>query len=94
MATTNLLFRKATYTGGPINLVFGDTGGEAPARPSEIGGSAPLVVRTRLGGFGTIDYDNRNPRRASTARLSEPGRSSSRKLSNSSSPPDTRHRLA
>lgn len=59
----DLVFKRPRYTGGPVELVFGVTGGESPALPSRAYGTSGLGGP---GGFGLARYDNKNPRRVST----------------------------
>lgn len=59
----DLVFKRPRYTGGPVDLVFGDTGGESPALPSRAYGTSGLGGP---GGVGLARYDNKNPRRVST----------------------------
>jgi len=61
-----LVFTRARYTGGPIALVFGATGGSVPPEVS----AATAVGTGVLGGIngqGLALYDNRTPLRASTS---------------------------
>ena len=61
-----LVFTRARYTGGPVALVFGATGGTVPPEVS----AATAVGTTVLGGVqaqGLALYNNRTPLRASTS---------------------------
>lgn len=62
----DLVFSRPRYTGGPVDLVFGDSGGTG-------GGDSTVTITATFSAMtfqAVVAYDNRNPRRASTiARL-------------------------
>lgn len=62
----DLVFSRPRYTGGPVDLVFGDLGGTG-------GGDSTVTITATFSAMtfqALVAYDNRNPRRASTiARL-------------------------
>lgn len=61
----DFVFRRARYSGAPLDFVFGgDEGGGSDAPPASVGGTHVLPGLTRS---GLVSYDNRNPRRVSVA---------------------------
>ncbi len=62
----DLVFSRPRYTGGPVDLVFGDSAGTG-------GGDSTVTITATFSAMtfsALVAYDNRNPRRASTiARL-------------------------
>lgn len=74
MADLNLVFSRARYTGGPIDLVFGSTG--TPAEPTPLTAHGTTVFGG-ISGSGLALYNNLNPRRvsASSRQPHQPGAS-------------------
>lgn len=60
----DLVFGRAPYAGGPVDLVFG--AGLAPPTPDPVTATGEITFPGTVFG-GVALYDNRNPRRASTA---------------------------
>lgn len=60
----DLVFSRARYAGGPVDLVFGAT--DAPPAPDPVYVHATVVLAP-IGVTGLAFYDNRNPRRATTS---------------------------
>lgn len=63
MADLNLVFSRARYTGGPIDLVFGAE--DAPPVPNPVTAHGTTVFSFSVSGAGLVVYENRNPRRIS-----------------------------
>jgi len=59
----DLIFSRPRHAGGPVNLVFG--AGPVVVVPDPVTVSGTSVLGG-VSGFGLVQYDNRNPRRAST----------------------------
>lgn len=59
----DLVFRRPRYAGGPVDLVFGDTGGGTGGGDSTITGT---ITFPAMAVSGLVSYDNKNPRRVST----------------------------
>lgn len=60
----DLIFNRPPYTGGPVHLVFGASPPVVLPDPVTVTGTSALGG---ISGNGVALYDNRNPRRASTA---------------------------
>lgn len=60
----DLIFNRPPYTGGPVHLVFGAEPPVVLPDPVTVSGTSALGG---ISGNGVALYDNRNPRRASTA---------------------------
>lgn len=60
----DLIFSRPRHVGGPVNLVFGAGPVVVEPDPVTVTGVSDLGG---IGGYGLVTYDNRNPRRASTA---------------------------
>ena len=86
----DLVFKRPAYTGGPIDIVFGGSGGgSGTGFPLFASGSSALG---NLLGSGVAVYDNRNPLRVSagTTQRHQPATSAGLEISMPTQPPTRR----